>query len=102
MKNSKEIRKVIHHILGLKGNTLKADTTALNKFFNSFMTEVSTYRNQSTDLPSKSMDWFLYDKNLNHERINETAERQVRINPANHDAIISHTNLLKTNTNSFK
>ena len=29
-----------------------------------------SYRNQSTDLRSKSMDWFLYDNGLRHERIN--------------------------------
>ena len=27
-------------------------------------------RNQSIDLLCKSMDWFLYDKNLRHERVN--------------------------------
>ena len=29
-----------------------------------------SYRNQSIDLQSKSMDWFLYDKDLRHERLN--------------------------------
>ena len=28
------------------------------------MTEVPTYRNQSTDLQSKSLDWFLYDRDF--------------------------------------
>ena len=27
------------------------------------------YRSQSIDLQNKSMDWFLYDKNLRHERV---------------------------------
>ena len=27
-----------------------------------------SYRNQSIDLRSKSMDWFLYDDGLRHER----------------------------------
>ena len=27
------------------------------------------YRNQSIDLQNKSMDWFLYEKNLCHERV---------------------------------
>ena len=41
-------------------------------FFNSFMTEVSIiYRNQSINLLCKSMDWFLYDRNLRHERVNK-------------------------------
>ena len=29
-----------------------------------------SYRNQSIDLQSKSMDWFLYDTDLRHERVN--------------------------------
>ena len=28
-----------------------------------------SYRNQSTDLRSKSMDWFIYDNGLRHERV---------------------------------
>ena len=30
-----------------------------------------SYRNQSIDLGSKSMDWFLYDNGLRHERVNK-------------------------------
>ena len=30
-----------------------------------------SYRNQSIDLQSKSMDWFLYDNGLRHERVND-------------------------------
>ena len=39
--------------------------------FNFFMTEVSiiSYRNQSIDFQSKSMDRFLYDRDLRHERV---------------------------------
>ena len=29
-----------------------------------------SYRNQSIDLRSKSMEWFLYDNGLCHERVN--------------------------------
>ena len=29
-----------------------------------------SYRNQSIDLQSKSMDWFLHDNGLRHERVN--------------------------------
>ena len=29
-----------------------------------------SYRNQSMDLQNKSMDWFLYDNGLRHERVN--------------------------------
>ena len=37
--------------------------------FNSFMTEAVSYRNQSIDLLLKSLDWFLYDNGLRHERV---------------------------------
>ena len=41
------------------------------KCIKSFMTEVPTHRNQSIDLLRKSMDWFIYDKDLRHERVNQ-------------------------------
>ena len=34
------------------------------------MTESLLYRNQPIDLHSKLMDWFLYDRDLRHERVN--------------------------------
>ena len=34
--------------------------------------KIPIYRNQSTDLLSKSMDWFLYKKDLRHERVKES------------------------------
>ena len=41
---------------------------------NSLMTESLSYRNQSTDFFCKSMDWFLYDTNLRHERVKGNAQ----------------------------
>ena len=35
------------------------------------MTGGLSYRNQSTDLLSKSMDWFLYDNGVRHERVKD-------------------------------
>ena len=35
--------------------------------YNSFMIESLSYRNQSTDLLYKSMNWFLYDRDLRNE-----------------------------------
>ena len=35
------------------------------------MTEVSIYRNQSIDPLCKSMDWFLHDRDLHHERVKD-------------------------------
>ena len=29
-----------------------------------------SYKNQSLDLQNKSIDWFLYDRDLGHERVN--------------------------------
>ena len=41
-----------------------------------------SYRNQSIDLFSKSMDWFLYDRDLRHERVKvRAAILQYCINP---------------------
>ena len=36
-----------------------------------------SYRNQSIDLQSKSMDWFLYDNGLRHERVKWGSEQTV-------------------------
>ena len=43
----------------------------LQPLINSFMTEqrLLSYRNQSIDLRSKSLDWFLYDNGLRHEKV---------------------------------
>ena len=37
---------------------------------NSFMTESLSYRNQFINLHNKSVGWFLYDRDLHHERVN--------------------------------
>ena len=37
---------------------------------NYFMMDVPIYRNQSIDLQNNSLEWFLYDRNLPHERVN--------------------------------
>ena len=34
-----------------------------------------SYRNQSIDLQSKSLDWFLYDNSLRHERVKQEREK---------------------------
>ena len=36
-----------------------------------------SYRNQSIDLQSKSMDWFLYDNGLRHERVKDVVMSHV-------------------------
>ena len=50
------------------------NSMAAHNFFKSFRLTLSwrrpvSYRNQSTDLRSKSMDWFLYNNGLRHERV---------------------------------
>ena len=37
--------------------------------FNSFISEVPIVYKQVIDLQIKSMDWFLYDNDLHHERV---------------------------------
>ena len=49
---------------------MKFDNEQYHQKFNFFMTRSLSYRNQSIDLQSKSMDWFLYDRDLYHERLN--------------------------------
>ena len=36
-----------------------------------------SYRNQSIDLQSKLMDWFLYDSDLRHERVTALKDRPI-------------------------
>ena len=39
------------------------------------MTEAVTYRNQSIDLRSKSMDWFLYDNGLRYKTVKHIVKK---------------------------
>ena len=52
------------------------------------MTEPISYRNQAIDLLCKSMDWFLYDRDLLHEGVNqaEIAKNDVT-NPPRKDSL---------------
>ena len=36
------------------------------------------YRNQSIDLQGKSLDWFLYGRDLHHERVNGLSKEYLR------------------------
>ena len=38
--------------------------------YHSFMTEVLSYGNQFIDWLCKSIDWFLYERDLRHRKIN--------------------------------
>ena len=42
-------------------------------------------RNQSIDLQSKSMDWFLYDNSLRHERVKLNKVKQYILQNDNHE-----------------
>ena len=42
-----------------------------------------SYRNQSTDLLRKSMDWFLYDNGLRLERVKSSVEKELYSNSLN-------------------
>ena len=51
------------------------------------MTESLSYKNQSIDFQCKSMDWFLYDRDLRHERVNGTLKllySEVDLGPLQH------------------
>ena len=98
-KNSKELQKVIHHILSPNENTLKADPTVLNKFFNPFVP------NAPFIYPLKTSEGCFQGVEkgcIGNKWVNETIERLVRNNPANNDVIISYIDHQKYNTNSFK
>ena len=50
------------------------------------------YRNQAIDLQSKSMDWFLYDRDLHHERVNTCHRRcseQQHFQKSNHSLYLT-------------
>ena len=49
----------------------------LQMFRSSSWRRLLSYRNHSIDLQSKSMDWFLYNKGLRHERVNDTWKKRV-------------------------
>ena len=38
-----------------------------------------SYRSQSIHLLCKSIDWFLYDNGLRHERVNDNVDKKQRI-----------------------
>ena len=42
--------------------------------------EVLSYRNLSIDLQSKSMDWFLYDRDHRHERVKKSMIKSSPVN----------------------
>ena len=64
-----------------------------------------SYRNQSIDLQSKSMDWFLYDNGLFLERVNNTAD-YLLILPYSKDlwdiSYISNKKLISGKMNSYR
>ena len=39
-----------------------------------------SYRNESTELHSKSTDWFLYDRDLRHKEVNENVSAMNFVN----------------------
>ena len=57
------------HLQMMKGSFI--NLLALIGVLNSFMSSLS-YTNHPIDLLSKSMDWFLYDGELRHERVKKS------------------------------
>ena len=60
--------KVLSGVLGCFLR-LKLATCRANPGFTLSWRRTLSYRNQSTDFHNKSMDWFLYDGDLHHERV---------------------------------
>ena len=58
-------------LLKILSNDLKSSC-----LFNSFVMEVLWYRNQW----SKSLDWFIYDRNLHHERTKKSVPENKKEN----------------------
>ena len=63
------------------------DTSPRSKVSNSFMLEVLSYINQTMDIVCKSIDWFLYNRDLCQEKVeslpstkNYIVERYTRLN----------------------
>ena len=62
--------KIKRNMDSLQQITIKTNPLVICYSFNSFMTERPlSYGNLSIDLQSKSMDWFLYDRNLRHKGV---------------------------------
>ena len=53
--------------MAVTSNPVAASVSVIS---NSFIKRVPIYRIQSIDLRSKSIDWFIYDKNFRHDRVN--------------------------------
>ena len=53
--------------MAVTSNPVAASVSVIS---NSFIKRVPIYRIQSIDLQSKSIDWFIYDKNFRQDRVN--------------------------------
>ena len=47
------------------------------------MAEILSYKNLSIGLPWKSMDWFLYHRDLHHEKFNQASKFIKNVNDHN-------------------
>ena len=73
-KKSWRLKKQFSHKKKASGNFLKIKVKSVNNIINNIVLTLSwsrtlSYRNQSIDLQSKSMDWFLYDIGLRHKSV---------------------------------
>ena len=56
-----------------------ADVCCCSILLNFSWQKSQSYRNQSIDLQSKSVDWFLYDRDLRYERVKLIKKRKQEI-----------------------
>ena len=66
-----DLKKKLCVVKDYPTDTVKIDTNLVCNIMLTLSWQwLLSYRNQSIDLQSKSMDWFLYDNGLHHERVN--------------------------------
>ena len=75
--NTPHRQLVIYHICKQKVFLNLAIFTSSSFFLTLSCRRSLSYRNQSIDMWSKSVDWFLYDNGLRHERVNKNTEEQL-------------------------
>ena len=71
-RNAKMKKKSFNGFIGRTKWNLQIFNTTKNLSLTLSWRRPLTYRNQSIDLWNKSMDWFLYDNGLRHERVKQT------------------------------
>ena len=83
----------MHIVFSLKHSPKKA----INSFFLKALSRQRplSYRNQSIDLRSKSMDWFLYDNGLRLERVKALCLQHCRVDREYKTPLVTYFRIIK-------